>query len=400
MQTTTQSRGQSDRQSFSLFLTYCISYTSLGMGVAALGPMLPFLADNVGVSIAQISFLFASSRFGYLIGSAGGGRLYDRFKGHTLMILALCLMIITMALVPLIPLFSILLLVMFFFGMGMGILDVGGNVQLLWIYQSRVGPFMNALHFAFGVGALLAPIIIHNVMAWSGGTLTWPYWVLSFLFLPGLIGLFILKSPENPEKGEQSNQPKPMDTKLVLFLVLLSFIAIGMENGYGGWIFTYATELGIANEAAASYMNSIFWASVTVGRLISILLARKLSPSKLLIGNLSLAIFFLGLILIWPTNTLIVWIVSAGLGLALSSVFPTLLALGETRMKITGAVTGLFFLGSGLGATLIPLGLGQIFEYIGSYQIMLTLFVIAVIGLILMRSLLSASKRVGDKVRT
>jgi len=95
-----------------------------------------------------------------------------------------------------------------------------------------------------------------------------------------------------------------------------------------------------------------------------------------------------------------VWVVSAGLGLALSSVFPTLLALGESRMKISGKVTGYFFFGSSLGGTLIPMALGQIFDYVGSFYIMLTLFLLTIVGLAVLISMLFASNSAGEKVRT
>jgi fucose permease len=133
--------------------------------------------------------------------------------------------------------------------------------------------------------------------------------------------------------------------------------------------------------------------------LLSVPLARKIAPSRLLVGNFLLAIFFLGLILLFPLQPVMVWVVSAGLGLALSSVFPTLLALGESRMKISGKVTGYFFFGSSLGGTLIPMLLGQIFEYIGSYQIMLALFGLTFAGLAVLLLVIANSNRVGEKVR-
>lgn len=387
------------KKDFYTFITYGICFISLGLAMASLGPMLPFLANNVDVSLGQISFLFTAGSLGYLTGSAGGGRLYDRFKGHTLMILALILMIIMAILVPLIPVFYLLLPVMFMLGLGQGTLDVGGNVNLLWVFQSRVGPFMNALHFCFGVGAFLSPIIIHNVMTISGGALTWPYWVLAILFMPGMVGLSLLESPENPEKEDTLNSAPQTNTRLVLLMMLLFFLYVGVEVGFGGWIFTYATEVRITSESAAAYLNSIFWGALTLGRLLSIPLAKRLAPSKLLIGNFGLAIFFLIMVIIWPENSFVVWISSAGLGLSLSSVFPTLLALGESRMKITGRVTGFFFLGSSLGGTILPMLLGQIFEYIGSYQMMLTLFGFACCGFLVLVSMLLTSNRVGEKVR-
>lgn len=400
MQISSQTTPQKKQKEIYYFLTYGICFISLGLGMSALGPMLPYLAENINVSLAQISFLFTASSLGYLIGSAGGGRLYDRCKGHKLMILALVLMILMGILIPIIPVFSLLLIVMFIFGIGMGLIDIGGNVNLLWVFQSRVGPYMNALHFSFGIGAFLSPIIVHNVMRLTGGSLTWPYWILSILFLPGLVGLWLLKSPKNPEKQVEGAPPIKNNGRLVVLMMMLFFLYVGVEGGYGGWIFTYATENQIANEAAASYMNSIFWGALTLGRLISIPLAKKLKPATLLMGNFGLSVFFLSLILIWPTNPIMVWIVSAGLGLALSSVFPTLLSLGETRMTITGGVTGLFFLGSSSGSTLLPMLLGQIFEYIGSYQMMVALLIASCLGLLVLMAVIFTSNRVGEKARS
>lgn len=390
---------KSSQKQIFYFLTYGVCFISLGLGLAALGPALPFLAANTGVSIATISFLFTASNLGYLIGSVGGGRLFDRYRAHRLMTLALGIMIIMTMFIPIISIFPLLLLNMFLFGLGQGIVDIGGNVNLLWVYQSKVGPYMNGLHFCFGIGAFLSPIIIHNVMDRSGGALTWPFWILGLCFLPGLIGLFSLKSPENPEKNVSDSKTQTIDKRLVGLMIALFFINVGVQGGFGGWIFTYALKVQVANEAGASYMNSLFWGALTLGRLLTIPLARKLAPSRILIANFVLSIVFLGMILIWPINATVIWIASAGLGLALSSVFPTLLVLGESRMKITGSVTGLFFLGSGLGSTLLPMLLGQIFEYIGSYQIMVTLFGFSGVGLLVLIFALIASERVGEKTR-
>ena len=387
------------RQERLKFGTYGLSFIALGLALAALGPMLPSLADNMGVSIGKISFVLTVSNLGYLIGSAGGGRLYDRFKGHRLMALALILMVISAVLAPLMKNFYLLLLCFLVFGFGNGLVDIGGNVNLLWVFQARVGPYMNALHFFFGVGAFLAPIILNQVMALSGGAITWPFWILALLFLPGLLGLSILPSPENPEKNEEEGKAQKPDTKLIVLMMALFFLYIAVEAGYGNWVFTYITKLEIANDTVASYINSAYWGALTLGRLIAVPLSRKLKPGSMLVGNYILTILFLVVLMIWPVSPTALWIGSAGLGLALASVFPTLLALAETRMKVTGAVTGLFFLGSGSGGILFPTLLGQIFEYVGSYQMILALFGFACAGMVMLGLVLAASKRVGEKAR-
>lgn len=380
-------------------LTYGICFVALGVGMSAVGPLLPYLAENVDVSLAQISFVFTTSSLGYLVGSTGGGRLYDRFNGHHLMLLAVLMLALSLILIPISKFFYILLAVMFLSGMGQGLIDVGGNVNLVWVFQSRVGPYMNAMHFNFGVGAFLAPIIIHHVMRWTGGQLTWPFWSLALLTLPSLVGLSLLSSPKNPEEEVVKKSPNSINVRLVILMVILFFIYVGVEGGFGGWIFTYATKLNIASDTSASYLNSFFWGALTLGRLISVPLARKIAPSRLLIGNFVLAISFLGLIILFPVHSTSIWIGSIGLGLSLSSIFPTLMALAESRMKITGAVTGYFFFGVSIGGMTIPMLLGQIFEYLGSYELMLALFILACAGFAILIAVIIASNRLGEKIR-
>jgi MFS transporter, FHS family, Na+ dependent glucose transporter 1 len=371
-----------DPKEFQKFLTYAICFVSLGVGVASIGPILPFLANNVGVSLGQISFVFTAQNLGYLIGSVGGGRLFDRVKSHHLMILSLGLMVVMGLLIPLVSWFYLLLVVLFFFGLGLGTMDVGGNLNLVWIFESRVSPYMNALHFSFGVGGFLAPIIISLMLGWTEGNLTYALWTLFILFLPGFIGLTLLKSPENVAKKADHGENLIVNFRMVGLMVLIFFLSVGVQSGFGGWIFTYVSELQIADVAAAALMTSIYWGALTLGRLVAIPVSKKVAPAWMLLFNCGMAVFVLGLILVWPLSRWMMWVGSAGLGLALSSIFPTLLSFAEARMNMTGRVTGLFFLGASLGGMLLPMLLGQIFEYVGSYEIMLTLFGASFLGLL------------------
>ncbi len=388
------------REDIYYFITYGICFISLGLAMASLGPILPFLAENTSVSISQISFIFSLSSLGYLTGSAGGGRLYDKFRPHLLMGLGLGLMIVIGIFIPLTDWYTLLLAFMFLYGLGQGLLDVGGNVNLVWVYQSRVGPYMTALHFFFGLGAFLSPIIITNVMQWAGGGLTWPLWVITLLFIPGWVGLLLLKSPKRPEKIEESDGKKHINRRLVFSIMILFFLYVGVENGFGGWIFTYAVDAGIATEVAASYLTSIFWGALTLGRLLSIPLAKRLSPSTILIGNFALSVVFLGLIVIWPINNWVIWISAAGLGMAQSSAFPTLMSMAESRLHLSGGVTGLFFLGASLGGTFMPMILGQIFEFVGAFQIMLFLLGASLLGLVILLMVVFTSNRSENKNRS
>jgi len=399
MRTVQNDENNNRNKNIRYLIAYAVCFFALGLSMASSGVLLPYLAEKTGVSLAQISFLFTASSLGYMAGSAGGGRLYDRFKSHHLLLIAMIIMVLSSVIIPLISWFYFLLAMVLILGIGWGMVDIGGNLGVLCVFKAKAGPYMNALHFSFGAGAFISPIIISTIMKLTENSLSWPYWILSFIFLFSFIGLLALRSPENAERVDESEKKQAINVKLVAVMVILMFLYVSVETGFSGWIFTYATELQITTESTGSYLTSIFWGLLTLGRLLSITLAKKIPPSKLLTGNFILAIIFLGLIMIWPLNGAALWIGSAGLGLSLSSIFPTLMALGETRMKMTGKVTSFLFIGTSLGGTVVPTLLGQIFEYIGSYQMMVTLFCTISIGFIFLIIFINASNKAGERSR-
>jgi FHS family Na+ dependent glucose MFS transporter 1 len=379
------------------FLAYALCLISVGIGMSLLGPLLPFLADKVHVSLGQMGFAFTAQNLGFMLGSVGGSWLYDRFKSHTLMVISIVLMVVSGLIITLMDTFFGLLLALFCLGLGLGMLDIGANLSLVWIFQSQVGPYMNALHFAFGVGGILTPLILSMVMGWTGGSLTWAIFALVVLFFPGLIMLLAHPSPEQISKNQHQRDTQTSMIGLVVLLILLVFFCVGVQIGFGGWIFTYVSELGITDLATALLITSIFWGSLTLGRLIAIPVSKKVSLASMLLFNLCLLVLVLGLILVWPTRLWMLWVGSAGMGLATSLLFPTILAFAESKLNMTGRVTGLFFLGSSLGMVVLPMVLGQVYEFFGGYQMMLTLFVAALIGLGLMIRI--QMKRFTDKIR-
>ena len=130
------------------------------MASAALGPSLPGLAEHTRSRMAEISILFVTRSSGYLGGSLLGGRLFDRIAGHPVIGVALVLIAGTLGVAPLLNSRWLLFAAILVLGIAEGAVDVGGNTLLVWIYRDRVGPFMNGLHFFFGLGAFLSPLII------------------------------------------------------------------------------------------------------------------------------------------------------------------------------------------------------------------------------------------------
>ena len=339
---------------------YFAAFVVLGLVSAALGPTLPGLAEHTGTDLAEISVLFSAWALGYLLGSLLAGWLYDRVPSHPVLTVVLVTMTAVMALVPVIPLLWLLVVVMLLLGVAGGMLDVGGNTLLVWVHRDKVGPFMNGLHFCFGLGAFLSPVIVAQAVR-IGGSISWAYWVLALLILPVLVWLARLRSPK-PQIASKDDPATRVDHLLVALVALFFFLYVGAETSFGGWIFSYATGMGLADETKAAYLTSAFWGALTLGRLLAVPIAARFKPAAMLVGDLAGCLVSVAVILLWPGAAAAMWIGALGLGLSMASIFPTVISLAESRMTITGRVTSWFFVGASLGSMTLPWLIGQLFE--------------------------------------
>lgn len=344
-------------------LAYYAAFVILGLAAAAIGPTLPGLAEQVQSSISQISILFVLRSLGYLGGSIIAGRLYDRVKGHPVMVIVILLLSLSMTIVPILPILWILALFLLVIGLLEGVLDVGGNTLLVWVHRDKMGPYMNGLHFFFGLGAFLSPIIIAQTVRMTGD-ISWAYWSLALLMLPSAVVLSRLPSP-SPISTIKAETARPILPFLVVLIALFYFFYVGAEVAFGGWVFSYATTMNLTNATSAAYLTSGFWGSYTAGRLVSIPLASRFSPKLIILSDLFLIFVSLGLVILIPGSYVVLWIGTIGVGFGMASIFPTMLSLAEKYMTMTGFVTSWFFVGGSLGGMTIPWIIGQLFNSVG-----------------------------------
>jgi MFS transporter, FHS family, Na+ dependent glucose transporter 1 len=357
---------------------YFATFICLGLSTAALGPTLPTLAENTHSTLNAISYLFIGRSAGYMMGSFLGGRLYDRLPGHRLIASMLAVMAVMIFFIPLVPSLGMLILVMAVLGFGEGSIDVGGNTLITRVHPVDLGPYMNALHFFFGVGTSIAPIIIVQA-AIRSGQFAWSYWALALLFIPVILWLFPQPSPAIQMETDHNPDQHNFNRTLVFLVCALLFLYVGAEMGFGSWIFTYAVRLDLASVAQAAYLNSLFWGGFTLGRLLAIPIAAKFTPQSILTVDLIGSMVCIAAILIYPYSQTVLWIATAGTGLFFASIFPTTLVLAERYMALTGKVTGYFLVGSSLGGMTIPWLIGQLFEPYGARVTMVIILATTVI---------------------
>lgn len=351
---------------------YYLGFITLGMAAASLGPTLPGLSTQVGVQISQMGLLFSARSVGFLFGALLAGRLFDRLPGHRLLTLALLGVVLLMAAVPSVSSFWVITAVFFLLGLSESGIDVGSNTLIVWLHGKAVGPYMNGLHFFFGVGSFLAPLIIAQVITLPNG-IQWAYWMLALLMLPSVLYMLRIPSPSMPATAQEAIAGV-INWPVVGLIALFFFLYSGAEISYGGWIYTYALATGTGSASSAAYLTSIFWAALTLGRLLSIPVAARLRAREILLISLVGSLLSLGLILMMPELTAVVWIGTIMLGLSMSPIFPTTLTLAERNTNVSGSVTSYFFAGASLGGMTIPWLVGQQFEQSGSQAVMVIIF--------------------------
>ena len=342
---------------------YFGSFVAHGMAVSLLGPTLSALAAHTGSPLSQISFLFTARSLGYLLGALAGGSLYDRLRGHPVLVGGLGLMAIALIVVPVLPILWLLGIAVLFLGLAEGINEVGGNTLVLWVHREKAGPFANALHFFFGVGAFLGPVVVAQSVALTGD-IRWAYWFCACVVVPVVFWLVRLPSP--PRQASQARAGgRGADYGLVALVALFFLLYAGAEHSFGGWVASYSRAMRLASVAGASYLSSAFWGAITAGRLLAIAVTARVRPWIVVTADLLGCLVSVGLILALPRSAIALWLGTLGLGFALASILPTTLALVGRRMSVTGRATGGFFVGLGTGSMTVPLLIGQLFDRIG-----------------------------------
>ncbi|UXI22286.1 FAM76A protein [Sarcoptes scabiei] len=139
---------------FSLF--FC--YFAYGVNFYVIGPTLIELASIFRTSLEQICLIYTIRSAGYTFGSLSGF-LFKYINRQLALVFFVTLMGITLALIPHCTSINLVFVLAAINGFSIGSFDTAINVWMLEIWSEDSGPFMQALHFTYGIGAFVAPLI-------------------------------------------------------------------------------------------------------------------------------------------------------------------------------------------------------------------------------------------------
>lgn len=432
-------------------VTLCFVFWSFGMCVAFLGPTLLDLGCKTGTLFATMSWVFFSQSFFILLGSACGGLMLKRFSADIILLVGTAMMTITMAAIPMCNALWGLAIVLAVMGFFMGTIDTVANVSMICLYGKDVSPFLQAIHFFYGAGAFLSPMIAQpfllnedcspfisndtqSIMEFVDDSnhtgeaqtleeaqhmtrIDYAFWIMALFMVPvvvlaaSLVGRRYLirvirgtdttnddkqKEYENmegelvhAEDGRNETSLSTLNITVVTILsALLMFLYDGLQAAYGGYIYSYAVK-GPArlHKSDAAYLNALFWGMFATGRLLSIALATKLSPSFMLFCNIIGCTTGLLLMLALRYSHVMLIVGTCMLGIFMSSVFPTALSLTEQYIHVTPTTTSFLVFGAAVGEMSMPVIVGHEFYKNGPITFLVTGMVLCFLSVIAYMSL-------------
>lgn len=338
-----------------LTIIYSFCFFSLGLFIASIGPALLAFSRNTHGTLKEMSYTLAARSLAYLLSSAGGGLIIDKYPTNRMLSAGIFYTAGATVLLPAITNVALLIFVAASTGLSMGIVDIGGNVGCVRLWGKNVGPYMQFLHFSFGLGALASPALIGNFIGSNHGDPSWAFYLIGIFATPlGVVLLFY----ESPEKKESELQAPSLVLRQKIVVVIISCflgVYVGAEVTAGGYITSYCVQENILGEADGAFLTSLFWTALTFGRLLSVPVSVYVSASKILIGNVIGCVLSTMFLLIFAKSAASLYVGMIMYGLSMSSTYGSMMNLVDQFGKLTGKVASVLVIGGSFGEMAIPL---------------------------------------------
>jgi fucose permease len=247
-------------------------------------------------------------------------------------------------------------------GVGNGGFEVGVNVVEVDHAGEDSGRAMNLLHFFFGLGAIAGPVL---AAATLGAGLGWRAAFLAAAALPAIAGLLLLPQQLRHAGPPAAHDPAAIYRSPALWrYALVVALYVALETSAFGWAASFWEQRGAAF-LPAPLLASLFWTTLTVGRLLCGRLADRMGLARFVRRSAAAALLVCAAWMACPTP----WVTLACillLGLTLAGIYPTTMALvTEAYPGHTGKVVAFLSVFASLGGFAGPTVAGRLADAAG-----------------------------------
>lgn len=367
----------------------CISYFMIGLATVVLGALLPELLQDYGRSYSSGGQLVFTQFFGFFIGVVIAPKASQRL-GYQLTILfgVFCLVVVHGSLL-FHPNWYLVMLLAALNGFGFGMTQTA--IGTLMLESTNNGAVtMSRLEVAFGIGALLMPImssilIIHYSWIWS--------FAIVIVFAIINLALWSNKNIRNDHASLVSHQSPTINTEnssktntfqlnlsKLAFFICFVFLYVGVETSIINFLPSIFVQHFSLNTSDATLSVTYFWIAMVIGRIFSGVIAEKFNYLRFLIGSTLGAIVCL-ICMAFVQNIIVAFIFVLLIGLFLSGIFAIVIVLANHVFKgNTKQTTSILIASGGVGGAVLPLLIGWSMDHL---QTTLTIWVIVVCALLM-----------------
>lgn len=364
-----------------IFIIY-ITYISLGLPDSLLGVAWPDMVGEFHVTYSAVGIISMAIAVCTVISSLQTIRITQKTGTGKLVLSSILLTAMGLIGFAFTKNFFLLIVAALPLGFGAGAIDTSVNN---YVSSNLKAHHMNWLHAFWGVGATLGPIImgvvLDNHFSWRNG-----YLIIGSIQL--ILAFILLFSLPLWKQNEQKVAIEPDKSKLsfgallkqkgVMWSLLSFLFYVGIEGTIFLWGSSYLVEVKSVTAASASFILSLFFASITLGRIISGFVTFWLSNPKLLLLSESILLIGICTVAIGRVSILYIGFILIGLGCA--AIFPTMMHETPERFgaRNSGAIIGFQVAFGYVGVTILPPLLGILFQ-----RVSMNLFPLFLVGFVL-----------------
>jgi MFS family permease len=324
--------------------------TVLGSWVARI----PAVQNNLRLDDAQLGISLLSTSVGAILAMPATGWLIREWGNPHVMRVAATLLCVSMPLLPLAPTMPLLMVSLFIFGIGFGLLDVSMNVQAVTVEVGYARPIMSAFHGVFSIGGLLGAALA-GVVAGAG--------VAPFAHLLGVALILLVlvavasRSLLEARSADDGMPVFAVPPRALLGLGVLSFCVLFGEGAVADWSAVYLENVLGSTPAVAAAGYAASSLAMAGMRFAGDALTRNVGPVRLVrVSSLVAGLGMAGALLLGTVPAALIGFASVGAGLAVA--FPIALGAGGRTPGIAsgtaiGAVATAGYTGLLVGPPLI-----------------------------------------------
>jgi fucose permease len=350
-----------------LLIIIYMAFISLGLPDSLLGSAWPVMQTNLSVSLSSAGLIFMIVSGGTIISSLFSGRLIKKFGTGKVTFVSVTMTAVALFGFSVSPKFIWLCIMAIPLGLGGGSVDAALNNFVALHYKAK---HMSWLHCFWGIGATLGPVIMSLFISknneWRKGyfTISMIQFCLVFvLFVSLSLWKVIGKEHDETDEKEEKNTGNTSALRIPgVKLALVSFVFYcATESTAGLWGSSYLVDYKGLTAGEAARCISLFYAGITVGRLLSGFLTMKLNNRILIrLGQVICIIGAICLLLPLPVYFSIMGLILVGLGCA--PIYPCMLHETPNRFgkMASQSIMGLQMAFAYMGSMIMPPILGFI----------------------------------------